>query len=80
MAVPSSIVRSLGAVPSFTLEVEGQEVVLCGVSVVDREQMLSGEMVSQGYLVTENEEFALNVNTRDDLRNAEQMLHRRSML
>ncbi len=79
VAVPSSIVRSLGATPSFTLEVEGQEVVLCGVSVVDRELMLSGELVSQGYLVTEEEQFALNVNTRDDLRNAEQMLRRRSL-
>jgi adenosylcobinamide-phosphate guanylyltransferase len=79
VAVPSCIVRSLGVVPSFTLEVEGSEVVLCGVSVVDRELILSGELVSQGYLVTDNEQFALNVNTRDDLRNAEQMLRRRSM-
>jgi adenosylcobinamide-phosphate guanylyltransferase len=77
VAVPSSIVRSLGVVPSFTLEVDGREVVLCGVSVVDREQILSGELVSQGYVVTEDEQFALNVNTRDDLRNAEVMLRRR---
>jgi adenosylcobinamide-phosphate guanylyltransferase len=80
VAVPSRIVRSLGVAPSFSLEVEGSEVVLCGVSVVDREQVLSGEMLSQGYLVTENEQFALNVNTRDELRNAEQMLRRRLML
>ncbi len=80
VAVPSSIVRSLGAVPSFTLEVEGREVVLCGVSVVDREQMLTEKMLSQGYMITENEQFALNVNAREDLKRAEQILSRRSML
>lgn len=80
VAVPLNLVWSLGTTPSFTLEVEGREVVLCGVSVVDREQMLTGEMLSQGYFVTEDEQFALNVNTREELSSAERILRRRLTL
>jgi adenosylcobinamide-phosphate guanylyltransferase len=74
VAVPATIVRALGAAPSFTLEVDGREVVLCGVSIVDRERMLSEEMLSQGYMVVEDERFALNINTRGDLLLAERWL------
>ena len=77
VAVPSAVVRALGAVPSYTLEADGQEVVLCGASVVDREQMLSGETLSQGFMVTEEFQFALNVNTREELRRAEELLRER---
>ena len=74
VAVPMDIVRSMGVVPSFTIEVDGRVVVLCGVSVVDREHMLTGNMLSQGYMVTEDERFALNVNTREELTIAERWL------
>jgi adenosylcobinamide-phosphate guanylyltransferase len=78
VAVPLTVVRSVGAAPSFCLEVDGREVVLCGVSVVDREQMLAGGMLSQGYMVTEEEQFALNVNTVEELRSAERLLRQRT--
>ncbi len=77
VAVPADLVRSLGAVPSYVLEENGREIVLCGVSVVDREQMLSGATLSQGFAVIEDEQFALNVNTREELRRAEERLHGR---
>ena len=77
VAVPSSIVRSIGAIPSYTVMAEGREVVLCGVSVVDRELMLSGNTLSQGFMITEDEQFALNVNTREELNRAESLLRRR---
>jgi hypothetical protein len=34
--------------------------------VVDRELMLTGEMLSQDYLILEDEQFALNVNTPEE--------------
>lgn len=77
VAAPSAMVRALGAVPSYSLEVDGREVTLCGVSVVRREAMLSGAMLSQGYMVTEDVQFALNVNTREELCRAEEILCRR---
>lgn len=74
VAVPMDLARSMGVTPSFTLDVDGRVVVLCGVSVVDREQILTGNMLSQGYMVTEDERFALNVNTREELNIAEHWL------
>jgi len=78
VAVPAALVRSLGAEPSYLLEVEGREVALCGVSVVDREGMLTGQTLEQGFMVVEDEGFALNVNTCDELHRAEEMLRRRA--
>lgn len=77
VAVPADLMRSLGASPSYVLEENGLEVVVCGVSVVDREQMISGATLSQGFAVIEDEQFALNVNTREELRRAEEVLRRR---
>ena len=76
VAVPAVIVRTVGAVPSYTLEVDGREVVVCGVSIVHRETMLSGATLSQGFMVTEDVQFALNVNTREELARAEGMLRK----
>lgn len=77
VTVPVELMTSLGMALTFTLEVGGRRVVLCGVSVVDREQMLTGRELEQDYLVTEAEEFALNVNTLADLQRAEAALARR---
>lgn len=77
VAVALSVVRKVGAVPSFSFELGGQEVALCGISVVDRDLMLTGETLSQGFMVTEDEQFALNVNTREELSRAEALLRRR---
>jgi adenosylcobinamide-phosphate guanylyltransferase len=74
VAVPASTVRSLGVVPSYKIEVEGQDVVLCGVSVVDRRRMLTEETLTQGFMVTNDQHLALNVNTRDELEWAEKWL------
>ena len=74
VAVPAEVVRSLGAAPSFTLDVDGLEAVLCGVSIVDRVRMLTEEVLSQGYMLSRDERFALNINTPDDLAAAERWL------
>jgi len=77
VTVPAEVMNSLGMALTFSLEVEERRVVLCGVSVVDRAQMLTGRELEQDYMVTEAEEFALNVNTRADLDRAEAALRRR---
>ncbi|MBI0583439.1 MAG: NTP transferase domain-containing protein [Methanomassiliicoccus sp.] len=77
VTVPVDLMTSLGMALTYSLEVGGRKVVLCGVSVVDRMLMLTGRELEQDYLVTEAEEFALNVNTLDDLRRAEAALARR---
>lgn len=77
VTVPVEVMNSLGMALTYSLEVNGRTVVLCGVSVVDREQMLTGLELEQDYMVTGSEEFALNVNTLDDLRKAEAALLRR---
>jgi adenosylcobinamide-phosphate guanylyltransferase len=77
VTVPVDLMNSLGLALTFSLEVGGRMVVLCGVSVVDRAQMLTDKELEQDYMVTEDEEFALNVNTLADLRRAEAALVRR---
>jgi adenosylcobinamide-phosphate guanylyltransferase len=77
VTVPVEIMLSLGMDLTYSLDVGGRKVVLCGVSVVDRALMLTGRELEQDYLVTEAEEFALNVNTLADLRRAEAALMRR---
>ncbi len=77
VTVPAELMASLGMELTYSLDVGGRKVVLCGVSVVDRALMLTGRELEQDYLVTEAEEFALNVNTLADLRRAEAALMRR---
>lgn len=74
VTVPVETIRSLGLGLTYSLEIEGREVVLCGISVVDRKAMLTGRELDQDYMVCEAEEVALNVNTREDLERAERSL------
>ncbi len=78
ITVPADLLRSLGLNLTYSLTLEGREVVLCGVSVVDRQAMLTGLELEQGYAVMETEELALNVNTAGDLQRAERLLSQRS--
>jgi adenosylcobinamide-phosphate guanylyltransferase len=77
VAVPHRILQALGIVPTFRFEVEGVDTVLCGVSVVDRHQMLSVDRLEEGYMVTESVDLAINVNSRGDLQKAEELLKKR---
>lgn len=77
VTVPVETIRSLGLGLTYSLEIEGREVVLCGISVVDRKAMLTGRELDQDYMVCEAEEVALNVNTREDLERAERSLSER---
>jgi adenosylcobinamide-phosphate guanylyltransferase len=78
VAIPADCFISMGMNPTFEIEVNGERVVLCGVSVVDREMMISGEYLDEGYHVTRRMDFAINVNSVKELRLAETILERRS--
>jgi len=71
--VSADVVRSMGITPSYTRSVDGQEWVLSGVSVMDREATLRGEYLNEEYLLTGWKELAVNVNTQTELALAREM-------
>ena len=77
VALPPKVIESLGLMVTYIEEIEGRPLTFCGVSVVDRKEMLTGNFLPGGYFVTEKEEFAVNVNTVHDLRLAERILEER---
>jgi adenosylcobinamide-phosphate guanylyltransferase len=77
VALPPSVIEKLGLIVTYVEEIDGRPLTFCGVSVVDRHEMLTGNFLPGGYFVTEKEEFAVNVNTVHDLRLAEGILEER---
>jgi adenosylcobinamide-phosphate guanylyltransferase len=77
VALPPKLIESLGLIVTYVEEIDGVPLTFCGVSVVDRREMLTGEFLPGGYFITEKQEFAVNVNTVHDLRLAERILERR---
>ena len=77
VGVPVEVFQKMNAEPTFTMEMNGQTAVPCGVSIVDRDLMLRDEYLDEAYKLTELEDFAINVNTVANLRMAESILRRR---
>jgi GTP:adenosylcobinamide-phosphate guanylyltransferase len=77
VALPPTLVSSLGLDVTYSEVVDGRELTFCGVSVVEREAMLRDFYVAGGFYVTEDENFAVNVNSKRDLAIAESILRRR---
>ena len=77
VALPPKVIESLGLIVTYVEEIEGRSLTFCGVSVVDRLEMLTDNFLPGGYYVTEKEEFAVNVNTVHDLHLAERILEER---
>jgi adenosylcobinamide-phosphate guanylyltransferase len=77
VALPPEVIESLGLIVTYVEEIEGTPLTFCGVSVVDRLEMLTGNFLPGGYYVTEKPEFAVNVNTVHDLCLAERILEER---
>ncbi len=65
--VKAGIVREMGIVPSYTRYIDGEEWVLSGLSVMDREGTLEGKYLNEHCLKTEWKELAVNVNTQAEL-------------
>lgn len=78
VAVPCSILQEIGVRPSYRFTVNGVDTALCGISVVDRRKMISGALLSEGYMIMGSPDLALNINTLDDLRAAEKILGTRT--
>lgn len=74
VAAPYSLLVSLGISPTYSLPVNGVKSVFCGVSVLDRLDMLSMKSLSEGYVLTENIELIININTIIELKIAEEVL------
>jgi adenosylcobinamide-phosphate guanylyltransferase len=77
VALPPKVIESLGLIVTYVEDIDGRPLTFCGVSVVDRQEMLTGNFLPGGYFITEKEEFAVNVNTVHDLRLAERILKER---
>lgn len=74
VAAPHALLVSLGINPTYSLPVNGVQSVFCGVSVLDRLDMLSMKSLTEGYVLTENIDLILNVNTMHELKIAEEVL------
>lgn len=70
------ILRGLGLAVTHTEMMDGREVTFCGVSVLDRREMLKDDYIAGGYIFMSGEEFAINVNTPTDLQVAESALRK----
>jgi len=67
VVAPLDEVRALGLRPSYTLRVEGMDVVPCGIGVFDGPALASGRVLSERYFVTRDPGAIVNVNTVEDL-------------
>jgi len=77
VGVPFYVTESLGITSTFKITVDGQIVVPRGVSVVNRNKMLNKDHLDEKYLITETLDFAVNVNTINDLKVARKILSKR---
>lgn len=68
--VEADVVRDLGIEPSFTMEMYGRHWAVSGLSIMDRKKTLAGDYLKDSYYCTDCKEFAVNVNTQEDLRTA----------
>jgi adenosylcobinamide-phosphate guanylyltransferase len=77
VTIDPMVLRDLGLAVTHTEVMDGREVTFCGVSVLDRKEMLRDDYIAAGYLFMSGEEFAINVNTPTDLEVAESAMRKR---
>lgn len=77
VGIPLERALEFGVDVTFYENVEGRPLMPCGVSVVDRQRMLTREYLPGGYYLADTPDVAINVNTVSDLRKAEKVLHQR---
>ena len=71
--VPENIVRSVGIVPSYSIDINGRKWVLSGLSIMDRVKTLDNVFLKEAYMQTDMFELAVNVNTKEELELAKKM-------
>ncbi len=77
VGIPLEKALEFGVDVTFYENVDGRSLIPCGVSVVDRKRMLTREYLPGSYFVADTPDVAVNVNTPDDLKKAEKVLHQR---
>ncbi|MDR0309155.1 MAG: hypothetical protein LBH88_00130, partial [Candidatus Methanoplasma sp.] len=60
--------------PSYTRDYYGSDWVVSGVSIMDRERTLRGEYLQEFFYETDSMEFAVNVNTQEELDQARRII------
>ena len=61
--------------PSYTRDYYGSEWVVSGVSIMDREKTLRGVYLQESFYETDSLDFAVNVNTQEELEQAREILN-----
>lgn len=77
VGIPLEKALEFGVDVTFYENVDGHPVIPCGVSVVDRERMLTREFLAGGYFLAETPDVVVNVNTVRELKQAEKVLRER---
>lgn len=77
VGIPLERALEFGVDVTFYENVDGRPLMPCGVSVVNRERMLTREYLPGSYFIADTPDVAVNVNTVADLKRAEKVLHQR---
>ncbi len=77
VGIPLEKALEFGVDVTFYENVDGQPVIPCGVSVVNKASMLTREYLSGDYIIVGTPDVVVNVNTVKDLRQAETVLRER---
>jgi adenosylcobinamide-phosphate guanylyltransferase len=74
VAVPLAAKVRLGMCVDYSFVEAGQELVPVGINVIDGGKLYGDEWLDQDIYVLDREEFAVNINTVQELQLAERML------
>jgi adenosylcobinamide-phosphate guanylyltransferase len=66
--------EKLNIKPSYTRDYYGANWVVSGVSIMDRKKILQGEYLQEFFYETHSREFAMNVNTQEELDQARKII------
>ena len=66
--VEEDVVVKSGITPSFDFGYEGRKWVISGMNIMDREKILSNEVLSYSYFMTDWVDLAINMNTEHELK------------
>ena len=72
--VECDVLQSMGIAPSYTVDRYGSKWVVSGITIMDREKTLKGEYLHESFYETQSREFAVNVNTQEELQRARRLV------
>ncbi|MEM3586060.1 MAG: NTP transferase domain-containing protein [Candidatus Jordarchaeaceae archaeon] len=74
--VPFKLTLSLGLKPTTIMEINNTKMVPTGINVIKGEEMKNGTALQEEYFKVNIKEFAVNINTKKDLKTAEKLLNK----